>query len=67
MLKIFLAMGKNKTKQNIKSQHAIKEDFTKWKYALLLGGEANTVKAQFSLNQCAGSIWAQENSQQDVY
>lgn len=47
---------KNKTKQNIKSQHAIKEDFTKWKYALLLGGEANTVKAQFSLNQCAGSI-----------
>lgn len=52
---------------NIKSQQAINEDFTKWKYALFLDGEANAVETQFSLNQCVSSIWAQEHSQQDVY
>lgn len=41
---------------NIKSRKAIKEDFTKWKYALFLDAGANTVDAHFSLNQCVGSI-----------
>lgn len=41
---------------NIKSQQAINEDFTKWKYALFLDGEANAVETQFSLNQCVSSI-----------